>query len=67
MRKEDQEVGKKILLAQQLGRKRGRQRLYWKHELNEDTRMFRIRNCWIVMSGKGSLRKPKLRVELWSH
>ena len=49
MRKEGQEFGKKISLAQPLGdRKRGKSRLFWRDEVDEDARMFEIRNWWIM-------------------
>ena len=49
MKKEDQEISKKILLAQPLGnRKRERPRLRWRDEVDEDARMFEIRNWWMV-------------------
>ena len=46
MRKENQEISKRILLAQPLGsRRRGRRRLRWR---DEDARLFAIRNWWMV-------------------
>ena len=44
MRKEDQEISKKILLTQSLGsRKRERPRPCWSDKADEDSRMFGIR------------------------
>ena len=49
MRKKDQEISKKMLLAQSLGStKRETPRLSWKDEVKGDARMFGIRNCWMV-------------------
>ena len=49
--KEDQEISKIILLAQSLSsRKRGRPRLCWRDELDENAGMFGIRNWWMARS-----------------
>ena len=49
MRKEDQEIANETLFTQPLGsRKRGRQRLHGRDKLDENARMFEIRNRWIV-------------------
>ena len=47
-KKEDQEIRKKILLAQPFGSRRGRPRLHWTYEVDEDTRMFGVRDCWMM-------------------
>ena len=49
MRKIGQKVSEKVLFAQPLGgRKRGRSRLRWRNEVDENARMFGIRNWWMV-------------------
>ena len=48
MRKENQEINIKIFLAQPLGaRKRGRPRLRWRDQVDEDARKFGVRNWWM--------------------
>ena len=61
--KKDQEISKNMF-AQPLGsRERGRPRLHWRHEADEDARMFGIKNCWTVVQNhdvwKGFLEEAK--------
>ena len=49
IRKEDQKIRKKILFAQpSVIRKREKTKLHWRDEVDEDARMFGIKNQWMV-------------------
>ena len=65
-RKKDQEIIKKILVTQSLGsRKAGSPKLSWRGEVEEDARMFEIRNWWVVKRDhdewKGLLEESKIQ------